>query len=68
MFTPQEDLFLSGEEQKKALEVELQQLKEKLVPTESAVVEAAKKLKQLQVKRSSEIFYRNRKTLVCLPS
>lgn len=42
-------MFL-GEEQKKVLETELQVLKEKLVPTESALVEAAGKLKKLQVK------------------
>lgn len=42
------NIFL-GEEQKKALETELQLLKEKLAPTESAVVEAASKLKKLQV-------------------
>lgn len=39
-----------GEEQKKVLETELHVLKEKLVPTESALVEAASKLKKLQVK------------------
>ncbi|CAH2050773.1 unnamed protein product, partial [Iphiclides podalirius] len=37
-----------GEEQKKALEIELQVLKEKLTPTESAVIEAANKLKKIQ--------------------
>ncbi|CAK1602354.1 unnamed protein product [Parnassius mnemosyne] len=37
-----------GEEQKKALESELRLLKEKLAPTESAVIEAANKLKKLQ--------------------
>ncbi|XP_063548316.1 intraflagellar transport protein 74 homolog [Cydia strobilella] len=37
-----------GEEQKKALETEIQMLKEKLAPTESAVTEAASKLKKLQ--------------------
>lgn len=42
-------MFL-GEEQKKALETELQVLKEKLVPTENALIEAASKLKKLQVK------------------
>lgn len=40
---------LSGEEKKKDLEVELVQLREKLTPTESAVVEASNKLKKLQV-------------------
>ena len=40
---------LSGEEQKKALESETKILKEKLAPTESAVVEASNKLKKLQV-------------------
>lgn len=39
----------SGEEQKKALETELKVLKDKLAPTESAVVEAANKLNKLQV-------------------
>lgn len=42
------NLFL-GEEQKKNLESELTMLKEKLAPTESAVIEAANKLKKLQV-------------------
>lgn len=41
-------LFL-GEEQKKTLETELQLLREKLAPTESAVSEALHKLKKLQV-------------------
>ncbi|XP_037298487.1 intraflagellar transport protein 74 homolog [Manduca sexta] len=43
-----EKLREEGEEQKKALEIELQQLKEKITPTEHAVVEAASKLKKLQ--------------------
>ncbi|XP_026320248.1 intraflagellar transport protein 74 homolog [Hyposmocoma kahamanoa] len=43
-----EKLREEGEEQKKVLETELQVLKEKLVPTESALVEAASKLKKLQ--------------------
>lgn len=44
------DIFIFlGEEQKKALETELQVLNEKLAPTESALVEAASKLKKLQV-------------------
>ncbi|XP_023935720.2 intraflagellar transport protein 74 homolog [Bicyclus anynana] len=43
-----EKLRDEGEEQKKNLESELKMLKEKLVPTESAVVEAANKLKRLQ--------------------
>lgn len=38
-----------GEDQRKQLEAELRLLKEKLAPTESAVVEAASKLKKLQV-------------------
>lgn len=38
-----------GEEQKKVLQNELRQLKEKIGPTESAVVEATNKLKKLQV-------------------
>ncbi|CAH0766203.1 unnamed protein product [Diatraea saccharalis] len=37
-----------GEEKKKALETEMQLLKEKLTPTESAVEEASQKLKKLQ--------------------
>ncbi|XP_073958336.1 intraflagellar transport protein 74 homolog isoform X2 [Choristoneura fumiferana] len=43
-----EKLRDDGEEQKKALETEIKVLKEKLAPTESAVVEAASKLKKLQ--------------------
>ncbi|XP_039759620.1 intraflagellar transport protein 74 homolog [Pararge aegeria] len=43
-----EKLRDEGEEQKNNLESELRLLKEKLVPTESAVVEAANKLKRLQ--------------------
>lgn len=42
-------IYISGVKQKKALETESQLLKEKLVPTESAVVEAANKFKSLQV-------------------
>lgn len=48
--------MLLGEEQKKALETELQVLKEKLAPTESALVEAASKLKKLQVQQSMSSF------------
>ncbi|CAH0727545.1 unnamed protein product, partial [Brenthis ino] len=43
-----EKLQEEGEEQKKALESESKLVKEKLTPTESAVVEAANKLKKLQ--------------------
>ncbi|XP_068626940.1 intraflagellar transport protein 74 homolog [Battus philenor] len=43
-----ERLREDGEEQKKALQSELQLLKEKLAPTESAVIEAANKLEKIQ--------------------
>nr|XP_021206352.2 intraflagellar transport protein 74 homolog isoform X3 [Bombyx mori] len=46
-----------GEEQKKALEVELQQLREKLAPTESAVTEARNKLKTLQTSLEGNEMY-----------
>lgn len=52
-------MFL-GEEQKKALETDLQVLKEKLAPTESALLEAASKLRKLQVRfESINKFLRN---------
>ncbi|KAJ8735798.1 hypothetical protein PYW07_007418 [Mythimna separata] len=52
-----EKLRDDGEEQKKALETELKQLREKLAPTESAVVEATNKLKQLQTSLDGNEMY-----------
>ncbi|XP_048489345.1 intraflagellar transport protein 74 homolog [Plutella xylostella] len=52
-----EKLRDDGAEQKKALETELQLLKEKLAPTESAVVEAANKLKKLQASLDGNEMY-----------
>ncbi|XP_072940277.1 intraflagellar transport protein 74 homolog [Epargyreus clarus] len=52
-----ERLRVEGEEQKKALEVELRVLQEKLSPTESAVVEAANKLKTLQASLDGNEMY-----------
>lgn len=49
MFSDLDKLREEGAEQKKQLETELRLVKEKLTPTESAVVEAANKLKKLQV-------------------
>ncbi|CAG4977596.1 unnamed protein product [Parnassius apollo] len=46
-----------GEEQKKALESELRLLKEKLAPTESAVIEAANKLKKIQANLDGNEMY-----------
>ncbi|XP_061385809.1 intraflagellar transport protein 74 homolog [Danaus plexippus] len=46
--TDLEKLRDEGEEQKKVLQNELRQLKEKIGPTDSAVVEATNKLKKLQ--------------------
>ncbi|XP_026738896.1 intraflagellar transport protein 74 homolog [Trichoplusia ni] len=52
-----EKLRDEGEEQKKALETELQQLREKLIPTESAVIEATGKLKKLQASLDGNEMY-----------
>lgn len=55
-----------GEEQKKALQTELYQIKEKLAPTESAVVEATSKLKKLQVRENELIFNLLHVVISCL--
>lgn len=52
-----EKLRDNGEEQKKALETELYQLREKLTPTESAVLEATNKLKKLQTSLDGNEMY-----------
>ncbi|XP_075979351.1 intraflagellar transport protein 74 homolog [Anticarsia gemmatalis] len=52
-----EKLRDSGEGQKKELQTELQQLREKLAPTESAVVEATNKLKKLQASLDGNEMY-----------
>ncbi|KAF9413582.1 hypothetical protein HW555_008227 [Spodoptera exigua] len=52
-----EKLRDEGEEQKKALETELKQLKEKLAPTESAVLEATNKLKSIQASLDGNEMY-----------
>ncbi|XP_050554885.1 intraflagellar transport protein 74 homolog isoform X1 [Spodoptera frugiperda] len=52
-----EKLRDEGEEQKKALETELKQLKEKLSPTESAVLEATNKLKSIQASLDGNEMY-----------
>ncbi|XP_049882410.1 intraflagellar transport protein 74 homolog isoform X1 [Pectinophora gossypiella] len=52
-----EQLREKGEEDKKALETELRLLREKLAPTESAVVEATNKLKKLQANLDGNEMY-----------
>ncbi|KAJ2948052.1 hypothetical protein O0L34_g9849 [Tuta absoluta] len=52
-----ESLRDKGEEEKKALETELQLLREKLTPTEAAVSEAANKLKKLQASLDGNEMY-----------
>ncbi|CAB3241070.1 unnamed protein product [Arctia plantaginis] len=52
-----EKLRENGEEQKKVLETELHQLREKLAPTESAVIEANNKLKKLQTSLDGNEMY-----------
>ncbi|XP_063899600.1 intraflagellar transport protein 74 homolog [Helicoverpa armigera] len=52
-----EKLRDEGEEQKKGLETEMQQLREKLAPTESAVQEALAKLKKLQASLDGNEMY-----------
>ncbi|CAK1540254.1 unnamed protein product [Leptosia nina] len=52
-----EKLRDEGEEQKKALEMELRQVKEKLLPTESAVLEASNKLRKLQASLDGNEMY-----------
>ncbi|XP_038208103.1 intraflagellar transport protein 74 homolog [Zerene cesonia] len=52
-----EKLRDEGEEQRNALESELKQLKEKLAPTESAVIEASNKLKKLQTSLDGNEMY-----------
>ncbi|KAI5645010.1 hypothetical protein NE865_02984 [Phthorimaea operculella] len=52
-----ESLRDKGEEEKKALETELQLLREKLTPTEAAVAEAASKLKKLQASLDGNEMY-----------
>ncbi|XP_022130307.2 intraflagellar transport protein 74 homolog isoform X1 [Pieris rapae] len=46
-----------GEEQKKELESQLRQIKEKLSPTESAVIEASNKLRKLQASLDGNEMY-----------
>ncbi|XP_045459676.1 intraflagellar transport protein 74 homolog [Melitaea cinxia] len=55
--TDLEKLREEGEEQKKALESEMRMLKEKLAPTESAVMEASSKLRKLQASLDGNEMY-----------
>lgn len=58
--------ILIGEIQKKELHNELQVLKEKLTPTESAVLEAANKLKKIQVQNKQILKLKDRAILATL--
>ncbi|XP_050681924.1 intraflagellar transport protein 74 homolog isoform X1 [Leptidea sinapis] len=55
--TDLDKLKYEGAEQKKTLEIELQQIKDKLGPTQSAVLEASNKLKKLQASLEGNEMY-----------